>query len=161
MCWLRTCIRCDGSRINLIYIFSTILYIVHMHHGRCYVEMTQVATTLHVAETFVDPRPKEEGIHDVYMRVYARSGIHIGVYIWENAYQGIMQHIGVEIVLKFHPARCCEFFACICAFLYVFSFLWPTLSRIGFVCESNLSGCIDMMWSAEAEHADWTEEYDY
>lgn len=28
-------------------------------------------------------------------------------------------------------------------------------------CESNLSGCIDIMWSAEAEHADWTEGYDY
>ena len=26
---------------------------------------------------------------------------------------------------------------------------------------SNYSGCQDMMWSAEADHADWTEGYDY
>jgi hypothetical protein len=28
-------------------------------------------------------------------------------------------------------------------------------------CISNYSGCADIMLSAEAEHADWTEGYDY
>jgi len=29
------------------------------------------------------------------------------------------------------------------------------------VCVSNYSDCADIMLSAEAEHADWTEGYDY
>jgi hypothetical protein len=28
-------------------------------------------------------------------------------------------------------------------------------------CQSNYSGCADMMLSAEAEHGDWSEGYDY
>ena len=104
MCWLRTSTRCDGLWINLICIFSMV-YLYSATASRSHLRrMTKWHARNGCAETVIDPIRMRMCMR-VYMNIQ-RTRIIMCIQFGETEYRtkGIMQHIGVEIVLKFHPA---------------------------------------------------------